>query len=417
MKSPVIPPSSFVDHATLALEPLALSVTPEGSTASAVAHQWLHALAWSGQRYGRAATTRVSQIRHALSAARINPDPRKIQLQLRSSTVFHSTDRPKFTFVDIFAGIGGMRLGLMQAHGRCVFSSEWDRHAQQTYFQNFGERPFGDITKIPLSAIPDHDLLAAGFPCQPFSQAGLRLGIDDTRGTLFYTIAQILEAKRPKFALLENVRGLVTHRHGETLRIVLRTLSEIGYDCNIPAEVIRCGSSRQLQMAANEMVLCSCDFGLAQNRRRIFIVLWKRGLIEHFSYPTPCRTPTSIGSILVPEPDPKYRISDRLWESHQRRKRDNARDGKGFGFGLVTRDSPYSNTLSARYYKDGAEILVRDDPNRNPRKLTPREAARLQGFPENFIISNSAIQAYRQFGNSVSVPVVASLGKQFLNYF
>ncbi|KQA24194.1 DNA methyltransferase [Vibrio metoecus] len=317
--------------------------------------------------------------------------------------------------MDLFAGIGGVRLGFQQNGGACVFSSEFDKHAQQTYKNNHGEVPFGDITKIPANEIPDHDVLLAGFPCQPFSHAGLKLGIDDTRGTLFHDIANILETKKPKFALLENVKGLISHDKGYTLKVILKTLTRIGYSCNIPKKVIEYGTTKEIQTLAKEMVLKSVDFGRPQNRQRIYIVLWRDGEIDKFEYPKPLDMEIKVGDILEEKPDPKLTISDRLWEGHQRRKIENKKNGKGFGFGLVTKDSPYTNTISARYYKDGSEVLIAQT-GKNPRKISPREAARLQGFPDEFEPSISKVQAYKQFGNSVTVDVVRALAKCIVSF-
>jgi len=304
-----------------------------------------------------------------------------------------------------------MRLGFQNAGGKCVFSSEFEKNAQNTYFNNHGDYPFGDITKIPSECIPDHDVLVAGFPCQPFSHAGLKLGIDDTRGTLFYDIARILEVKRPSVAVLENVKGLISHDGGYTLHVILKTLSRIGYRCNIPQDIIFNGTPAQIQKIAKSMVLKSCDFGIPQNRQRIFIVLWKNPAHVFFEYPAPTGLSTRVGDILEENPSEKFTISDRLWSGHQLRKKRNEKNGKGFGFGLVTADSLYTNTLSARYYKDGSEILIAQE-GQNPRKLTPREAARLQGFPDEFIPNESNIQAWKQFGNSVTVNVVCALAKR-----
>ena len=316
-----------------------------------------------------------------------------------------------FRFIDLFAGIGGVRLGFQLAGGACVFSSEFDKHAQLTYKKNHGEFPFGDITLISPKSIPAHDVLLAGFPCQPFSHAGLKLGIEDTRGTLFHDIARIIEEKNPRFAVLENVKGLISHDKGHTLKVILKTLTNIGYSCNIPKSTIENGSTKEIQTLAKSMVLKSVDFGVPQNRQRIYIVLWKDGEIDKFDYPESMGLDTRVGDILETNPNPKLTISDRLWEGHQRRKMQNKINGKGFGYGIVTEDSPYTNTISARYYKDGSEVLV-EQVNKNPRKISPREAARLQGFPDEFEYSDSTVQAYKQFGNSVTVNVVKAIAQK-----
>ena len=315
----------------------------------------------------------------------------------------------------MFAGIGGMRLGCQNVGGACVFSSEFDNNAQRTYKTNHCEYPFGDITNIShiAESIPDHDILLAGFPCQPFSHAGLKLGIEDTRGTLFHDIAKILDIKRPKFALLENVRGLVSHEKGKTLRVILNTLGEIGYRCNISPDVIASGSDKELQEEAKKMILRSKDFGVPQIRQRIYMIFWRDSEIDSIDYPKPSNIETRVGDILEQNPDPKLTISDRIWEGHQRRKKANKEKGKGFGFNMVNEDSTHTWTISARYYKDGSESLV-EQKNKNPRMLSPRECARLQGFPECFEFHQSKKSAYQQFGNSVSIPVVEAVASSII---
>ncbi len=307
----------------------------------------------------------------------------------------------KFKFIDLFAGIGGLRIPFDKLGGECVFTSEIDKKCQDTYEINFKERPFGDIKKITesnLSQIPKHDLLLAGFPCQAFSNAGKRKGFNDTRGTLFYDIEKILAFHKPKAFLLENVKGLRSHDDGETLRIILEVLrGTLGYYVPEPE------------------VLNSKDFGVPQNRQRIYIV----GFLEknNFQYPKPTREPTKVGDILEPGRVPnKYTISDKLWASHKARKQRNKLNGKGFGYSSKKRTDEYTSTLSARYYKDGAEVLIEKTNNSNPRKLTPNEARRLQGFPDWFQVNKSDIEAYKQFGNAVSVPVISSLANEILKH-
>lgn len=296
--------------------------------------------------------------------------------------------------VDLFAGIGGIRLGVEQAFGGvdCVFTSEIDKYAVTTYKANFGDdHIFGDITKISENDVPDHDILLAGFPCQPFSQAGLKKGFTDTRGTLFFDIERILLAKQPKAFLLENVKQLKGHNKGETFKTIIDHLNNAGY--KVFYEILK-----------------ARDFGIPQNRERIYIV----GFLDHginFEFPKPTNLPTRVGDILDDVVDEKYTISDKLWTGHKRRKELNKLNGKGFGYGLFNKESAYTNTISARYYKDGSEILIEQE-NKNPRKLTPREAARLQGFPEEYNIPVSDAQAYKQFGNSVCVPVVKAIATQ-----
>ena len=306
----------------------------------------------------------------------------------------------KFKFIDLFAGIGGIRIPFQELGGKCVFSSEWDTFAQKTYRVNFGETPSGDITEIDAARIPDFDVLFAGFPCQPFSQAGLKRGFSDTRGTMFFEIERIVNAKRPKAFLLENVKQLKGHDKGRTLGVITEHLRRAGY-------------------TVDYAVLRAADFGVPQNRERIYIVGFDKrrfGLSDdfRFEYPVPPKTKTRLGDILESSVDPKYTISDKLYEGHLRRKREHLEKGNGFGFSLFDADSPYTSTISARYYKDGSEILVDQGKSKNPRKLTPRECARLQGFPENFIIPVSDTQAYKQFGNSVAVPVVRAVAKRIV---
>lgn len=296
-----------------------------------------------------------------------------------------------FTYIDLFAGIGGIRIPFDELGGECVFSSEIDKYAQETYTQNFGEKPHGDITKISPKKIPKHDLLMAGFPCQPFSQAGLKKGFNDTRGTLFFYIAKIIEEHRPKVVFLENVKRFKSHDSGNTFRVVKNILENLGY-------------------TVSAKVLSSKDFGVPQNRERFFMIAVHGK--EQFEFPKSFGLKTKVGDILESRVNKKYTISDRLWAGHQRRKKEHKKKGNGFGYGLVDKESAYTNTISARYYKDGSEILINQGPNKNPRKLTPREAARLQGFPDSFKIVVSDVQAYKQFGNSVSVPVIRAISKQ-----
>lgn len=323
---------------------------------------------------------------------------------------------PQFSFIDLFAGIGGFRLAMQSVGGQCVFSSEWDEAAKETYFDNYGEVPFGDITKTETKAlIPDYfDVLCAGFPCQPFSNAGLRKGIEDTRGTLFYHIAEILRDHRPKAVLLENVRGLISNDKGRTIQTVLRTITSMGYRCNISQDLIDNGPISKLKTECSKMVLSAKDYGVPQNRPRIFIVLWRDDIdVKKFNYPEPLKVKTRLGDILEEDVDDKYTISDRLWEGHQRRKIEHEKKGNGFGYCLFNSNSEYTSTISRRYYKDGSEILIEQE-GRNPRKLTPREAACLQGFPAEFKIPSSNVRAYQQFGNSVAVPVVKQVSEQIV---
>lgn len=295
-----------------------------------------------------------------------------------------------FTFIDLFAGIGGIRLGFEKIGGKCVFSSEWDKYCKITYQANFREIPHGDITKIKPYEIPTFDVLLAGFPCQPFSMAGKKLGFEDARGTLFFDIAKKIEYHKPKVVFLENVKNLQSHDGRKTFRVIENTLRELGY-------------------SVFTKVLNARDFGVPQNRERIYIIGFL-GDVD-FDFPDPTMISTKVGDIMEKDVDPKYTISDRLWAGHQRRKKEHREKGNGFGYSLFTEDSSYTSTISARYYKDGSEILIKQQ-DKNPRKITPREAARLQGFPETFEIPVSDVQAYKQFGNSVSVPVIKAIARK-----
>lgn len=317
------------------------------------------------------------------------------------------------TFIDLFAGIGGFRLALERAAGKknisCVFSSEWDRFARETYQANFGDLPAGDIRKIDAGQIPSFDLLCAGFPCQAFSIAGVSkknaLGrphgfLDKSQGTLFFEIARIARAHRPRALLLENVKNLLSHDRGRTFAVIRDILEqELGYHLHF--EII---NARHL---------------LPQNRARIFLVAFReQAAAAAFRFPALAdetgRNGASplLGEILERRVDPKYILSDHLWNYLQAYRAKHSRAGNGFGYTLTGRNE-VARTLSARYYKDGSEILV-PVRGRNPRRLTPRECARLMGFPDDFQIPVSDTQAYKQFGNSVAVPVVERVARRLL---
>lgn len=305
-----------------------------------------------------------------------------------------------FTFIDLFAGIGGMRLAYESAGGHCVYSNEWNKYSQQTYFANFGEQPDGDITKVDENSIPDHDILVAGFPCQPFSIAGVSkkqslgraTGFEDkTQGTLFFDICRILKAKRPKAFMLENVKNLCSHDRGRTFKVITESLEELDY------EVFYQVLDGQLYVP--------------QHRERILIVGFDRkryGQDIQFSFDlTPVTPKPVMKDIMEQEVDDKYTLSDKLWLYLQNYAEKHRAAGNGFGYGIADPDG-VARTLSARYYKDGSEILIAQE-DRNPRRLTPRECARLQGFPDSFEIPVSDTQAYRQFGNSVVVPLMSDV--------
>ena len=346
------------------------------------------------------------------------------------NAAYRKDDDGDFRFIDLFAGIGGIRIPFQELGGRCVFTSEWDKFAQQTYFSNFHEEPEGDITEIYSKDIPAHDVLLAGFPCQAFSQAGLKQGFMDTRGTMFFEIQRILSHHRPAAFLLENVKQLKGHDKGRTLKSIcdiLRGENEHNIPEDVPmSEEARKSLSDTLNYWVDFKVLRAADFGVPQNRERIFIIGFNKDAFPAgtdfnslFEWPEPTGEKTSLGNILYPNnevPD-KYTISDRLWEGHQRRRREHKQKGNGFGYSLFTHESPYANTISARYYKDGSEILIdQSDIGKNPRKLMPRECARLQGFDDKFIVDSvSDVQAYKQFGNSVAVPVVRAVAKSMVS--
>ena len=345
----------------------------------------------------------------------------------------NSIENPDFTFIDLFAGIGGMRLPFQELNGKCKFSSEWDRFAIKTYAANFGELPKGDITKISSDQIPSHDVLLAGFPCQAFSQAGLKRGFSDTRGTMFFEIQRILAEKQPKAFLLENVKQLKGHDKGKTLKTILEILRGDSKP-NIPADYpisdeVRKSMSKRLNYAVDFRVLKANNFGVPQKRERIYIVGFNRDYFkdlksleikiqEMLVNLEDKNSITRLGDILENKYsiDPKYTISDRLLAGHIRRRKEHKIKGNGFGYSLFNEESPFCNTISARYYKDGSEILIDQSKiDKNPRKLTPRECARIQGFPDEYIVSAvSDVQIYKQFGNSVSVPVVQEIAKNIL---
>lgn len=341
----------------------------------------------------------------------------------------HSKEAP-FTFIDLFAGIGGIRLPFQALGGECVFTSEWDKFAQKTYIANYGEVPNGDITLIKSAEIPSHDILLGGFPCQSFSQAGLRQGFNDTRGTMFFEIQRILAHHRPKAFLLENVKQLRSHDKGRTLKTILDILKGTSTD-TLPTDVpmsedARHALSEKLNYSVDFKVLRAADFGIPQNRERVFIVGFDKdyygddfNIDTAFEWPEPTHEPTCVGDILedlshLSIEEDKYTISDKLWAGHQRRKAEHKSKGNGFGYSLYNRDSEYANTISARYYKDGSEILIdQTELDKNPRKLTPRECANLQGFPQEFIVDAvSHGQIYKQFGNSVCTTVVEAIATQ-----
>lgn len=331
----------------------------------------------------------------------------------------------QFRFIDLFAGIGGIRIGFERIGGKCVFTSEWDKYANQTYRANFVDAPdhqfVGDITKIDSADIPDHDMLLAGFPCQPFSIAGVSkknaLGRahgfkDATQGTLFFDVARIIDEKRPGMFLLENVRNLQSHDGGKTFQVILKTLQE------------------ELGYIVKYQVVDARPW-VPQGRQRILIIGFdpRRADVPDFNFneiKRPRNQP-KMRKVLHPEDgsekaeghytlgedavvNPKYVLTAHLWRYLRDYAAKHQAAGNGFGFGLIGPDD-VARTLSARYYKDGSEVLVDRGSRRRPRRLTPRECARLMGFPDNFVIPVSDTQAYKQFGNSVVVPMMSAVAE------
>ena len=324
---------------------------------------------------------------------------RQLLVKKREDVPRKETD---YTFIDLFAGIGGMRIAYERAGGHCVYSNEWNRYSQKTYFANFGEYPDGDITKVNAADIPNHDILVAGFPCQPFSIAGVSkkqslgraTGFEDkTQGTLFFDVCRILKEKRPKAFMLENVKNLCSHDKGRTFKVIQESLEELSYKIFF-------------------RILDGKSY-VPQHRERIVIVgfdqeRYGKNVTFEFNLPLSEKTPV-IRDILESDVSDKYTLSDKLWVYLQNYAAKHKAAGNGFGYGIAPLDG-VSRTISARYYKDGSEILIAQN-GKNPRKLTPRECARLQGFPDSFKIPVSDTQAYKQFGNSVVVPLMSEVAK------
>ena len=310
--------------------------------------------------------------------------------------------KEQYTFIDLFAGIGGMHIAYASAGARCVYSNEWNKYSQQTYYANFGIQPDDDITKVVAEDIPDHDILVAGFPCQPFSIAGVSkkqslgraTGFEDkTQGTLFFDVCRILKAKRPKAFMLENVKNLCSHDRGRTFKVIQESLAELNYKVFF-------------------QILDGKAY-VPQHRERIVIVGFdteRYGEEINFEFALePGEKQPVMRDILETDVSDKYTLSDKLWIYLQNYAAKHKAAGNGFGYGIAPLDG-ISRTISARYYKDGSEILIAQE-GKNPRRLTPRECARLQGFPDSYKIPVSDTQAYKQFGNSVVVPLMAEVAK------
>ncbi|RLD51346.1 MAG: DNA (cytosine-5-)-methyltransferase [Bacteroidetes bacterium] len=315
-----------------------------------------------------------------------------------------------FTFIDLFAGVGGFRIAMQNLGGKCVFSSEIDRFAKKTYEANFGEVPFGDITKIPEKNVPEHDVLCAGFPCQAFSIAGKRKGFkDETRGTLFYDIARIIKEKQPKAFFLENVKGLTNHDKGRTLKTILKVLRD---DLNY--------------FVPEPKVMNAKDFGVPQKRERIFIIGFRKDLgIENFEYPKPTGKKKTFADIKEDTVvSVKYYLSDTYQNTLISHKQRHADKGNGFGYEII-KDNECANAIVVGGMGKERNIVIdcrltdftpitkiKGVVNKDGwRRMTPREWARLQGFPENYIIPVSDAQAYKQFGNSVAIPAIQATAK------
>ncbi len=335
-------------------------------------------------------------------------------LNLKFDVPFPPVKSPKFTFIDLFAGIGGFRIAMQSLGGNCVFSSEIDKYAKKTYDYNFGEVPFGDITKISEHDIPEHDVLCAGFPCQSFSIAGKRKGFkDETRGTLFFDIARIIEAKRPKAFFLENVKGLKNHDRGKTLKTILKVLREdLGYYVPEP------------------QIMNAKDFGVPQNRERIFIVGFRKDLgIDNFNYPARQKKVVQFADVKEEQVvSVKYYLSETYQNTLRNHKQRHADKGNGFGYQIID-DNQCANAIVVGGMGRERNIVIdcrltdftpitkiKGEVNRDGwRRMTPREWARLQGFPDSFIIPVSDAQAYKQFGNSVAIPAIKATAEKLID--
>lgn len=383
-------------------------VCPAGSDPRSVIHQWLTAIVYGHQLFSIGRKSDMGNILGLLENNKISRI--KLKMELRKEQIFSPVSIPKFSSIDLFAGIGGFRLALQAVGGISVFSSEWDKGAQHTYLRNYGELPFGDITTLTGTdvsdkeldlMIPDHDVLAAGFPCQPFSHAGVsaRTSVGKehgfkckTQGTLFFDVMRIAEVKKPKVLFLENVRNIERHDKGHTFEVIRESVEELGYDFKY--KIINSSSV------------------VPQRRVRCYMVCFRKDLKVDFTFPELKGDPLPLKSILEKDVADMYTISDRLWLGHQNRTRRNVERGTGFTAHTADLNKP-SNTIVARYGKDGKECLV-PQKGKNPRLLTQRECARLQGFPEEFEAPEARTPAYKQFGNSVAVPVIKLIAKEIL---
>jgi DNA (cytosine-5)-methyltransferase 1 len=400
--------SNFQDEAAKQLIEFSEIYFPNDTeNAIALTGHWLQALANRSSLIFDENETLRAKIVSKLKNACLFENEEQFSNRIWEGVQFAPSSFPDFRFIDLFAGIGGFRLALQASGGACVFTSEWDRSAKKTYEANYGELPFGDISyftgidrtdeDIQLM-IPDHDVLAAGFPCQPFSHAGvsarnsrgLKHGFEcDTQGTLFFDIMRIANVKRPQVLFLENVKNIVGHQKGETFKVIKSAVDEIGYDFKYK-------------------VIDSSPL-VPQRRKRCYMICFRKDLNVDYDFPEVSGSPMALESILQSEVSDRFTISDKLWQGHINRTSRNLERGAGFTAFVADITKP-SNTLVARYGKDGKECLVPQE-GKNPRMLTPRECARLQGFPEEFHMPQARTPAYKQFGNSVAVPVVKVLAR------
>ncbi|MFJ5356583.1 DNA cytosine methyltransferase [Pectobacterium sp. CHL-2024] len=397
--------SEVINKAEKLIEPLVISHVPEGTEPKALVDQWLHAIATDSQFFCNSnissPATLKEQVLSLLKEQGLYVDREHFFDCVFGDLKLKPTKDAKFKFIDLFAGIGGVRLGFQNAGGACVFSSEYDRGAQNTYKINHGEYPFGDITRIDEKQIPDHDILLAGFPCQPFSHAGVSARnavgkqhgfLCDTQGTLFFDVLRVIKEKKPKVVFLENVRNLETHDQGKTFDTIKRSIEEEGY-------------------VFFHKIIDSSSL-VPQRRVRCYMIGVREDIDAQFVFPEVSGEPVPLRSVLQKKVDDIYTISDKLWHGHIARTKRNVERGTGFTAYLADLDKP-SNTIVARYGKDGKECLI-PQVGKNPRMLTPRECARLQGFPEEFEVPVSRTPAYKQFGNSVVVPVINILANKLI---
>ena len=354
---------------------------------------------------------------HFLNSGHTIPDvSEQTYSKLKSLGVTYSSSEHHFTFIDLFAGIGGFRIALNRSGGKSVFSSEWEKNAQNTYYKNHNEMPFGDINLFTSdevgdnelgALIPSHDILAAGFPCQPFSRAGVsarnslgkKHGFEcSTQGTLFYSIERIAKLKKPKILFLENVKNLISHDRGNTFKIIRETIQELGYIFHYS--------------------IINSETLVPQRRERCFMVCVEKSLYEkkgEFNFPDFPGTPLPLKSIIEDNPDPSFTISDKLWRGHVERSKRNKARGTGFTTGVADLERP-SNTIVARYGKDGKECLIPQE-NKNPRYLTINECRSLFGYPTNFTLPEKRTPAYKLLGNSVVVPVVEKIASTIVKQY